>query len=74
MEPALPEPAWQVFTNNQISRGMIATGAPQWAWVAYGPRGSQSGVEARAEDAMNKAQCAAVVLAEPRFERGATAA
>jgi hypothetical protein len=61
-EPRLYKARWHVFTSPDIYQPHTAAGC--WAWAAYGPRGSQSGVERSSGVAVNKAQAAAMVLAD----------
>lgn len=63
-QPFAHKPGWQVFTSGEFYRD-FAMDTGRWAWVAYGPRGSQSGLERRAEDAAEKAMLAAGLLSEP---------
>lgn len=62
--PRLPKTAWQVYTTDAIYTGGVRR-CGGWAWVAYGPRGSESGIEDTADAAVQKAYAAALLLDEP---------
>jgi hypothetical protein len=59
-----PPSSWMVFTTNGIYDPDIHTLSGGWHWVAYGPEGSQAGMEASSEEAVAKARAAQVVLAD----------
>jgi hypothetical protein len=67
MKPTLGKATWLVYTTAETySFGFQShTG---WCWVAFGPRGSESGVEETADEAIAKGQAAAYLFNNPRVK------
>jgi hypothetical protein len=65
VKPAPHKTTWQVYATGEIYNPGMQT-RTGWAWVVHGPRGHEAGCEESAQDAVNKAMGAAMMLSDPR--------